>query len=149
MHGTTGLINNWNTMVSRYSQRNICPSVGNLKFTLLYLMKIAGRGTQEVEGLDSYFSNGKLQYKIFAAGIGWATGLTLRKTPIYGSSTTRTLFPLFNYDAIFISSCIVCRYCLVFASHFLCPERAAARQTGSKSKKNSRALTSGDTRLLK
>ena len=45
--------------------------------------------------------------------------------------------PLFSYDndAIFISSCIVCKYChIVFASHFLCPKWAAARQTGSKSK---------------
>ena len=60
----------------------------------------------------------------------------LRKAPIFGSSTTRTLFPLFSYDnAIFISSCIVCKYChIVFASHFLCPKWAAARQTGSKSK---------------
>ena len=128
-------------MVSRYGQRNICLSIGNLQITLLCLMKIAGRsasyiGTQEVDGLDGHFSNGKLQYKIFAAGIGWATGLMLRKAPIFGSSTTRTLFPLFSYDnAIFISSCIVCKYChIVFASHFLCPKWAAARQTGSKSK---------------
>ena len=75
IHGTTGLINNWNTMVSRYGQRNICLSIGNLQITLLCLMKIAGWsasyiGTQEVEGLDGHFSNGKLQYKIFAAGIG-------------------------------------------------------------------------------
>ena len=78
--------------------------------------------------------------KIFAAGIGWAPGLILRKAPISGSSTTRTLFPLFSYDndAIFISSCIVSRYChLVFAFHFLCPKWAAARQTGSKSKTKS------------
>ena len=40
----------------------------------------------------------------------------------------------YDNDAIFISSCIVCKYChIVFASHFLCPEWAAARQTGSKS----------------
>ena len=91
-----------------------------------------------MDGLDGHFSNGKLQYKIFAAGIGWASGLMLRKAPIFGSSTTRTLFPLFSYDnAIFISSCIVCKYChIVFAPHFLCPKWAAARQTGSKSKKN-------------
>ena len=90
-----------------------------------------------MEGLDGHSSNGKLQYKIFAAGIGWATGLILRKAPISGSSTTMTLFPLFSYDndAIFISSCIVCKYChIVFASHFLCPKWAAAWQTGSKSK---------------
>ena len=89
-----------------------------------------------MEGLDGHFSNGKLQYKIFAAGIGWATGLILRKAPISGSSTTRTLLPLFSFDnAIFIPPCIVCKYCdIVFASHFLCPKWAAARQTGSKSK---------------
>ena len=59
---------------------------------------------------------------------------------ISGSSTTRTLFPLFRYDndAMFISSCIVSKYChIVFASHFLCPKWAAARQTGSKSKSQS------------
>ena len=121
IHGTTGLINNWNTMVSRYGQRNICLSIGILKITLLCLMKIAGWsasyiGTQEVEGLDGHFSNGKLQYKFFAAGIGSASGLILRKATISGSSTTRTLFPLFSYDndAIFISSCIVCKYCTLF-----------------------------------
>ena len=42
IHGTTGLINSWNTMVSRYDQRNICLSIGNLTITLLCLMKIAG-----------------------------------------------------------------------------------------------------------
>ena len=90
-----------------------------------------------MEGLDGHFSNGKLQYKIFVAGIGWAPGLILRKAPISGSSTTRILFLLFSYDnAIFISSCISCKYChIVFASHFLCPKWAAAQQTGAKSKK--------------
>ena len=29
LHGTTGLINNWNTMVSRYGRRNTYPSFGN------------------------------------------------------------------------------------------------------------------------
>ena len=90
-----------------------------------------------MEGLDGHFSNGKLQYKNFCRWHRLGDCLILRKAPISGSSTTRTLFPLFSYDndAIFISSCIVCKCChIVFASHFLCPKWAAARQTGSKSK---------------
>ena len=35
----TGFINNWNTIVSKYGQRNSCPSIGNLQITLLYLIK--------------------------------------------------------------------------------------------------------------
>ena len=42
MHGTDGLINNWNTMVSKCGQRNIYPNIGNLQITLLYLMTIVG-----------------------------------------------------------------------------------------------------------
>ena len=41
-HGTDGLINNWNTMVSKCGQRNIYPNIGNLQITLLYLMTIVG-----------------------------------------------------------------------------------------------------------
>ena len=39
MHGRTGLINSWKTMVARYGRRNICPRIGNLQITFLYLMK--------------------------------------------------------------------------------------------------------------
>ena len=31
MHGTYTLINNWTLMVSKYGQRNICPSIRNLQ----------------------------------------------------------------------------------------------------------------------
>ena len=54
---------------------------------------------KRVEGLDAHLPNGKLQYKIFAAGITGATGLTLPETPISGSNTTPTSFPL-SSDAV-------------------------------------------------
>ena len=34
MHGTDGLINNWNTMVSKCGQRDIYTNIGNLQITL-------------------------------------------------------------------------------------------------------------------
>ena len=88
-----------------------------------------------MEGLDVFSSNGKLQYKFFAAGITWTTGLTLPETPISGSNTTPTPCPLPNDDFpfhVFIRNLYI--QC-VFAFHFLCPKWAAARHTGSKSQK--------------
>ena len=98
-HRRIGLINNWNTIVVKCGQRNFCPTFGNVLIMWLYLMTVAGRnafciGTQEVESLDAHFSNGKLHYKIFAAGITWAPGLTSPETTISGSNTIPTPFPL-------------------------------------------------------
>ena len=84
-------------------------------------------GTQEMEGLDGHFFNGKLQYTIFAAGITWAPGLTLPATPIsrlYFLCPDMMLFSLFlNYSL----------YIQCFAFHVLCPKWATARHTGAKS----------------
>ena len=63
-----------------------------------------------MEGLDSHYSNGKIQYKIFAAGINGATGLILPETPISGSNSTPPAFPLFSDDVIFLFSCQICTY---------------------------------------
>ena len=52
-------------------------------------------------GLDVHFFNGKLLYKIFAAGTTYATGLTLPEAPTLGSNTTPTPFPLASDDVIF------------------------------------------------
>ena len=61
-----------------------------------------------MEGLDHHFSNGKLQYKMFVAGMGGATGWILPKTLISGSSVTWILFPLISDDVIFTFLCIIC-----------------------------------------
>ena len=85
--------------------------------------------------LDAHSSNSKLQCKIYAAGITWETGLTLPETPISGSTTTPTScrFPSDDFPFhVFIRSLYI--QC-VFAFHFLCPKWAAARHTGSTSKK--------------
>ena len=63
-----------------------------------------------MEGLDGHFFNGKLHYTILAAGITWAPGLTLPATPITGSSTRPTSFPLSRHDVVFTFSNIVCTY---------------------------------------
>ena len=88
---------------------------------------------------SSPHANGDPIFRSQAQGCAWQH-FSSCPTVSFVSSTTRTLLTLFSYDsdAIFISSCIVCKYCdIVFASHFLCPKWAAARQTGSKSKKKS------------
>ena len=132
MHGTDGLINNWSTMVSKCGQQNIYPNIRHSQLTLLDLMTIVWEnasciGTQEMEGLDGHFFNGKLQYTIFAAGITWAPGLTLPATPI---SRLHFLCPDMMLFSLFLNYSL---YIQCFAFHVLCPKWATARHTGAKS----------------
>ena len=96
---------------SKCGQRNIYPNIGHLQITLLYLMTVAGRnasciGTQEVEGVFEW----QIQIQDLCAGITWAPGLILPATPITGSSTRPTSFPLSRHDVVFTFSNIVCTY---------------------------------------
>ena len=98
MHGTDGLINNgeyhgFKMWATKYlSECLVFANYIALLVKSLCKKNASCIGTQEVEGLDVHFFNGKLHYKIFAAGITWAPGLTSPATAIFRSCTTPTSF---------------------------------------------------------
>lgn len=89
---------------SKIGQRNVCPNIKNMQNYVALLhdsrwVKGILHWTPRGGSSGRSSSYGKLQYKIFAAGITGATGLTLPETPISGSNTTPTSFPL-SSDAV-------------------------------------------------
>ena len=90
-------------------------------------------GTQEVGGLDVPFFQWQIPLQNFCRWHRFGTWLHIvRNTDLW--------YRLSRHDVVFISSCIDCTY-NAFAFHFLCPNWAAARHTGSKSKKKSKLPT--------
>lgn len=95
MHGTSALSNNWNTMVPKCGQRNVCPNIKNMQNYVALLhdsrwVKGILHWTPRGGSSGRSSSYGKLQYKIFAAGITSVCGLTSPETPISGSNATPT-----------------------------------------------------------
>ena len=138
MHGTKGLINNWNTMVSKCGQANICPNIGNLQITLLIVAVLD----------DNRWVKRMLHWNPGGGRPG--RSLSQGHTPIQNFCRwhhlgnwrviARSTDLWFQYYADFMSfpqrwwSFVACTWS-VLTFHFRCPKWAAARHTGSKSKK--------------